>query len=220
VEKLRLDAKDVEIVSILQSNGRASWKEIASKVHLSIPAVRTRVKRLEELGVIKGYTAVVDPSKILDRVRVFLLLRLPPEKLTQTLENLSKSQEVREMHRVAGGHNLVAKLEVRNVEELEEWSAKFLPPTAMYEQFIITSTFKEEYGSHLEREDALRIRCDFCKALIVEKPIIEIINGGRYYFSSKDCVEAFKSRFEKRVKKVDSIEKLGKILTCFRKIFK
>ncbi len=55
MERLRIDAKDAEIVRILQSDGRASWKEIAEKIHLSIPAVRSRVKRLEELGVIKGY---------------------------------------------------------------------------------------------------------------------------------------------------------------------
>lgn len=194
MEKLRLDSKDVEIIRILQTDGRASWKEIASKVHLSIPAVRSRVRRLEELGVIRGYTAIVDPSRILDRVRAVLLLRLPPDKLAQTLESLSKSEEVRELHRVAGGYNVVAKLEVRSVEELEYWPAKYLQSTTSYEQLIITSTSKEKYGSNLAPEDALRIRCDFCKAPIVERPIIEYIEGGRYYFSSRECAEAFKER--------------------------
>lgn len=55
-----LDAYDRKIIAILQSNGRASFSEIGRQIHLSSPAVAERIKRLEEAGVITGYTARVN----------------------------------------------------------------------------------------------------------------------------------------------------------------
>ena len=43
-------------------------------------------------------------------------------------------------------------------------------------------------------DEAIRIRCDFCHALIVEKPVIREIGGGRYYFSSEECADAFERK--------------------------
>ncbi|MEM3032434.1 MAG: winged helix-turn-helix transcriptional regulator [Nitrososphaerota archaeon] len=198
MERLRLDVKDAEIVKILQSDGRASWKEIAERVRLSIPAVRSRVKRLEELGVIKGYMAVVDAARILERIRAYLLLSAPPERVGELAGRLAAHAEVRELHHVAGRYNLVARVELRDMEAMRRFAESSLSKVETYEYLIITSSDKEAYGSVLNPDDSLRIRCDFCKALIVETPVIEYIGGGRYYFSSKECAEAFKERLGRR----------------------
>lgn len=62
--RLSLDQTDVEIVGLLRENARRSFQEIGSRVGLSAPAVKRRVDRLEELGVIRGYSAVVDPARL------------------------------------------------------------------------------------------------------------------------------------------------------------
>jgi DNA-binding Lrp family transcriptional regulator len=56
-----MDGIDREIVALLRENARRSYQDIGQRVHLSAPAVKRRVDRLEEAGVILGYTAVVDP---------------------------------------------------------------------------------------------------------------------------------------------------------------
>jgi Lrp/AsnC family transcriptional regulator, leucine-responsive regulatory protein len=76
-QEMRLDRKDVEILSLLRADARMPLKEIASKVALSVPAVKARVKRMRELGVIKAFTAVIDPSKIAERVRVYIMCKIP-----------------------------------------------------------------------------------------------------------------------------------------------
>jgi DNA-binding Lrp family transcriptional regulator len=56
-----MDATDRRIVALLRENARRSFKDIGNAVHLTAPAVKRRVDRLERDGVILGYTAVIDP---------------------------------------------------------------------------------------------------------------------------------------------------------------
>ena len=57
-----MDAIDTQIVALMRENSRRSFQDIGKRVALSAPAVKRRVDRLERTGVLKGYTAVVDPA--------------------------------------------------------------------------------------------------------------------------------------------------------------
>jgi DNA-binding Lrp family transcriptional regulator len=59
-----MDEIDFQIVALLRDAARSSFKEIGSRVGLSAPAVKRRVDRLEERGVIRGYAAIVDEAKL------------------------------------------------------------------------------------------------------------------------------------------------------------
>jgi DNA-binding Lrp family transcriptional regulator len=61
---LRLDDVDQRIIVLLQEDARASYAEIGATVSLSAPAVKRRVDRLRSAGVIRGYTAVIDPGAV------------------------------------------------------------------------------------------------------------------------------------------------------------
>jgi DNA-binding Lrp family transcriptional regulator len=61
---LRLDDVDQRIIALLQQDARASYAEIGAIVSLSAPAVKRRVDRLRSAGVIRGYTAVIDPGAV------------------------------------------------------------------------------------------------------------------------------------------------------------
>lgn len=57
-----MDALDSEIIGILRENGRLSWRDLGAAVGLSANAAADRVRRLQDLGVVKGFAAVVDPA--------------------------------------------------------------------------------------------------------------------------------------------------------------
>lgn len=59
-----MDATDLRILALLRGNARSSFREIGEQVGLSAPAVKRRVDRLEQDGVVRGYTAVVDPASM------------------------------------------------------------------------------------------------------------------------------------------------------------
>jgi DNA-binding Lrp family transcriptional regulator len=63
-ETLQMDPVDQRIIAHLSTDARASYAEIGAQVALSAPAVKRRVDRLRATGVIKGFTAVIDPASI------------------------------------------------------------------------------------------------------------------------------------------------------------
>ncbi|MEU5788597.1 Lrp/AsnC family transcriptional regulator [Micromonospora purpureochromogenes] len=61
---MQIDAVDQRIIALLVADARASYADIGSRVSLSAPAVKRRVDRLRSAGVIRGFTAVVDPAAV------------------------------------------------------------------------------------------------------------------------------------------------------------
>ena len=62
MSNLRLDAVDERILRLLVRNARSTWREVGDEVGLSANAVAQRVRRLEQAGVVRGWTAVLDPA--------------------------------------------------------------------------------------------------------------------------------------------------------------
>ena len=78
---VELDAIDLRVLRALQSNGRATYDELAAQVSLSASATLRRVKRLEEAGVIEGYVALLRPERVGLPLMAYINVRL--EKHTE-----------------------------------------------------------------------------------------------------------------------------------------
>ena len=85
-----MDATDREIVALLRENARRPYQDIGRHVHLSAPAVKRRVDRLEQDGVILGYTAIVDPPAFGWRAEAFVDLycegNMPGEAIKRAVQ--------------------------------------------------------------------------------------------------------------------------------------
>ncbi len=85
-----MDDVDRTIVALLRDNARRSFKDIGGHVHLSAPAVKRRVDRLEADGVIRGYTAVIDPPAFGWHAEAFVDLdctgRMPADAIRRAVE--------------------------------------------------------------------------------------------------------------------------------------
>ncbi|MDG6990918.1 MAG: Lrp/AsnC ligand binding domain-containing protein [Nitrososphaerota archaeon] len=185
----------MRIVEILQGDGRAMYKDIAQKVGVSLPTVRTRVRHLMELGVIRKFTVIVDPDKIFGKVRGLVLLQLDPTSIEEAVSKLNSMKEVRETYMTTGAHSLVLKVETRDLDELGQLVSKKLSEVkgiTGYSTLVITKTTKEEYGATVDSYMMVQFKCEFCHTPIVGKPYVEYIDGGRYYFNSERCAKAYK----------------------------
>ncbi len=195
VKSLKLDRKDVEILRFLQRDGRAQLKDIARSVSLSIPAVKARIRRLKELGVIRGFSVIIiDANRIAEKVRAIVSCRASPEHLSRLRSELAELEEVRALYVTVGRYNLVLIVEFRNMESLASFIYGRLRDVSEIDTLVVSETDKEVGGGLVYPEDVVRLRCDFCHSLIVERPVVEVIDGGKYYFSSIECAEAFKQR--------------------------
>jgi len=116
-----LDRTDREIVALLQKDARISNKELASKVHLAPSSCHGRVRRLEELGVLRGSHAAVDPKALGVHLRCIVMVRLVDhaEKQTAQLQGyLRELPEVCDLFLIAGHDDLLLHVAVRDTEHL------------------------------------------------------------------------------------------------------
>ncbi|MEV7615090.1 Lrp/AsnC family transcriptional regulator [Streptomyces sp. NPDC089799] len=114
------DAMDWRILEALQENGRAGFAELARTVSMSASAVTERVRRLEEAGVITGYTAVVDPEKLGKSILALVRLRYPHGNYKPFHDLLGTTTEILEAHHVTGDDCFVLKVAARSMGHLEE----------------------------------------------------------------------------------------------------
>lgn len=114
------DATDWRILEVLQRDGRASFTELARSVSMSASAVTERVRRLEEVGIITGYTAVVDAEKLGKSILALVRLRYPHGNYKPFHDFLDTATEILEAHHVTGDDCFVLKVAARSMAHLEE----------------------------------------------------------------------------------------------------
>ncbi len=154
MRKEALDRKDLEIIRILQENGRASYSEISKKVGMSEAAVYSRVKKLLELGVIKRIQAIVDAEKLGYSVTAFIAVTVRPPKYEEVLEKLSAMPEILEVHDVTGEYYCLVKVRARSNEELARILDEVgrLDGVTSTETKIVLRTMKEDYRLPMSSE--------------------------------------------------------------------
>jgi DNA-binding Lrp family transcriptional regulator len=115
-----IDDTDRQIVALLQQDARRSYQDIGKHVHLSAPAVKRRVDRLEAEGVIRGYTAAVDPALYGWTAEAFVDLytegRMPGEAIRQAVE---REPGVSAAYTVAGESSAILHVMARDTKDLE-----------------------------------------------------------------------------------------------------
>lgn len=116
------DPTDVRILTLLQTNGRISQVDIAKAVGLAPSAVLERLRRLEARGVIRGYTALVDPRSAGCPLLAFVSVRTTEVggEEDQVGDALAGVPGVLEVHHVAGEDCFLVKIRARDTEHLGE----------------------------------------------------------------------------------------------------
>ena len=122
-----LDATDAKLLDALASDARASLAELARLVGMSPPSVSERLKRLEETGVIAGYTTRINPKALGLPLAVWLRIRPLPGQLRKVASLLQELSEIVECDRITGDDCFIARAYVRSVEDLERLIDKIIP---------------------------------------------------------------------------------------------
>ncbi|MFD8209729.1 Lrp/AsnC family transcriptional regulator [Streptomyces sp. NPDC059695] len=133
------DATDWRILEALQAEGRASFADLARAVSMSPSAVTERVRRLEDAGVISGYTAIVDQDRLGLPILAFVRLRYPHGNYKPFHDLLDTTPEVLEAHHVTGDDCFVLKVAARSMKHLEGITGKIASLGAVTTSVVYSS---------------------------------------------------------------------------------
>ncbi|WNZ25785.1 Lrp/AsnC family transcriptional regulator [Leptolyngbya sp. NK1-12] len=121
-----LDEVDWEILSILQVEARISFKELGQRIKLTGTAIAERVRKLEDEGIIEGYSIKLNREKIGLPVMAFFKLRVRVEHCQKLREMAIALPEIIEAHRVVGNEYYLLKAVLPSMQHLEALMEKFL----------------------------------------------------------------------------------------------
>lgn len=148
-----MDGIDIRLVSLLQGSGRISQNELAHAVGLSAPAVAERIRKLEDRGVIKRYTAVVDPHTLGLDVTAFISVVINGSRYYPVFaQRVNERPEVLECHSVTGQGSHLLKIRTDTTASLERLLADIQawPGVQGTSTSVVLSTTKEVVAPSLE----------------------------------------------------------------------
>ena len=120
-----MEKRDRQILALLARDGRMSYTDIGKETGLSTSAAQQRVRRLEQRGVIKGYTAVLDPAELGLMVTAFVAIKpFDPGQPDDAPERLQHIDEIISCYSVAGEPSYLLKVQVPTMTDLEALLAR------------------------------------------------------------------------------------------------
>lgn len=120
IESNNIDAIDSRILQEMQADARISMSELGRRIHLSQPAVKERVRRLMDLGVIRGFHADLDMTRLGYAIRAVVRVTATGNEDRRWLEILDEIDEVVECYSVTGEDSFVVKVIAKSVEHLDQ----------------------------------------------------------------------------------------------------
>ncbi|MFT5890609.1 MAG: Lrp/AsnC family leucine-responsive transcriptional regulator [Dokdonia sp.] len=116
-----VDELNLKILKCLQKNARQSNAEIGRQVGITSPAVSERIKKMEDMGVITGFKAIVSPYELGYQFKAIITLRAFMGKLKPFLEIVKTWDEVVNCYRITGNENIVMEVVLHNQQHLERF---------------------------------------------------------------------------------------------------
>ncbi|MGL4967257.1 MAG: Lrp/AsnC family transcriptional regulator [Inquilinus sp.] len=126
VSPLLADERNLALIRLLQAEPRLGVAELARRIGMSAPAVRERLLRLEEAGVIRGWRLELEPAALGYPLTVFVRIRPMPGQVPKVAELARAMPQVAECHRITGEDCFILKVHVEAIETLDRLLDRFL----------------------------------------------------------------------------------------------
>ncbi len=122
----QLDDRDKEILKLLQKNCKITAKEMAKEIDSPITTIYSKIKRMEEIGLIKQYKAILDSKKLDKGTTAFILASFTyrlggkekPLSQRDVANQIAAFPEVQEVHIITGGWDILIKVKADHVDTL------------------------------------------------------------------------------------------------------
>ncbi|MFD9894876.1 Lrp/AsnC family transcriptional regulator [Amycolatopsis sp. NPDC059027] len=116
-----VDETDLRVLQLLREDGRRTYSEMAQEVGLSVAAVKRRVDRLRDIGVITGFTVEIDHAKLGWGIEAFTEIRyVGTTGVEEIMRNAAELPEVQTVFTIAGDPDALIHLRARDIDHLQQ----------------------------------------------------------------------------------------------------
>ena len=151
-----LDPTDRELLSIVQEDARLSFREVGRRIGMSTPAVAERIRKLENAGVITGYSARVERSVLGQDIGAFLRLTASDLDFRRVTGLCGSLDAVVECHHVTGNDSFFIRVAVHSIAELEDVISRVRKIGDVRSSLVLSSPVDGKPVRPVARPDKLR----------------------------------------------------------------
>jgi DNA-binding Lrp family transcriptional regulator len=188
-----LDDTDRHILRLLVENARRPYSDIADHVGLSAPAVSDRIDRLQELGVVRGFTVDVDRSLLRSGVLVLVELDVPVDRASDVADALAALDAVEHTFETADGA-VVVQATVRDGDVAGLLSKAVDIDTV---RDVSVRLLRDAEWTPSVGEATLALTCAECGNSVTSEGESARLGGDLYHFCCGTCLANFEERFER-----------------------
>ena len=198
-----LDSNDIRVLKALMEDGRRSYREVGRIVGLSTPTVKTRITRMEDIGLIKKVVPILDAEKIASGILAIVSMSIEPGKLKAATESLTRLDQVRSIYVMTGAENVLLKVackDVRDLQQLVETKFSETEGVVSISSQVLTETVKDEPGFPLLSESRILIDCDLCGKRIEGSTEKLRVGESDRFFCCKSCLALYKQKYGAKIR--------------------
>lgn len=122
----KLDDVDLRIINLLQEDSRLSYNKIARKLGISVGTAYNRIKSLEERGVVKGYTVLVDIAKVGYNLTALILIQAEGKHLLDVENEIAKMNNVISVYDITGDFDIAVIARFKDRDSLNQFIKSLL----------------------------------------------------------------------------------------------
>jgi DNA-binding Lrp family transcriptional regulator len=144
---MNLDETDVKVLKVLTEDARLSSRQIAKQCEISIGTVLSRIKRMEEGGIIKGYTVLLDQEKLGYELTVVTEITVSKGRLLEMENEIARIPNVCCVYDLTGLSDAAIIAKFKNREELSRFTKRLLslPFVERTNTHVVLTTIKEDF---------------------------------------------------------------------------
>jgi len=192
-----VDETDRKILSELQTDGRASFREISSRVKVSTPTVSSRVQAMTDNGLIRGYSVVLD-ADLLGQVSVAILIEAKPSEIDAVVDRIKGEDIVRQVH-VLSDSRILCILSFYDQKKYQTFiqSLSRISEIAKIDNSMILKTEKEMPRASLTTESGLHLKCYYCGHQMRDEGVKLKLDGKTHYVCCGVCAKLYKEKYDR-----------------------
>jgi len=192
-----LDDVDRKILRELQTDGRASFRDISSRIGVSTPTVSARVQTMIDAGLIRGYSTVLD-ADMLGQVSIVVTVEAKPSDVEKVYTSLVGEDMVRQLY-VLSDSKLLLMVSYYNQPKYKQFieSLSKIPEIRSVSTSMVLKAPKEVQRAALTDEAGLLIKCYYCGHMIHDEGVKLKIDGKYHYMCCDVCAKLYKEKYDK-----------------------
>ena len=194
---MNLDDVDRKILRELQKDGRASFRDISAKIDVSTPTVSSRVQAMVDVGLIKGYSTLLD-ADMLGQISVALILESKPIDLERVVAKVKDEEIVRQIYMLSDSR-ILCVLSFYNQIKYQRFleSLAQVPEIVRMDNSMVMRVPKEDPRAALTDEAGLMIRCYYCGHMMKDEGVKIKLDGRYHYLCCPVCEKGYREKYEK-----------------------